>query len=310
MNKVTIYVFLILVWVGGLTSCKQSEVTDRIISMTIEPQEYFASKIGGDHFEYNVMVPGGQSPETYDPTPQDIIKASKSMAYFRIGPINFETIWMDAIQANQPQMQVFDLSENISFIKEEEHAHTHDHDQAHHHEHDHEAEEGHAHHHHPGGIDPHIWSSFEGARAISQNLLQAFIKLDVENKSFYEENYQQVLKEIDETEVEVKRLLENSSTRAFVIYHPSLSYLSQELGLEQLTIESDGKEPSPLQLKELINRAKEKQVKVVFIQQEFDRKNAEIIAAELNCPLVQINPLSHDWKEEILHTVKALAAHE
>lgn len=59
--------------------------------------------------------------------------------------------------------------------------------------------------------------------------------------------------------------------------------------------EMDGKEPSPAQLKQLVMTAKEHHTKVVFIQQEFDQKNAELIAKETGCRLVKINPLDYHW---------------
>ena len=53
--------------------------------------------------------------------------------------------------------------------------------------------------------------------------------------------------------------------------------------------------------------AKEHHTKVVFIQQEFDRKNAELIAKETGCRLVVINPLDYHWNTEMIHIAKALA---
>jgi zinc transport system substrate-binding protein len=48
-------------------------------------------------------------------------------------------------------------------------------------------------------------------------------------------------------------------------------------------------------------------VKTIFIQQEFDRKNAEIIATETGCKLTTINPLSYYWSEETIKIAKALS---
>jgi len=53
--------------------------------------------------------------------------------------------------------------------------------------------------------------------------------------------------------------------------------------------------------------AKEKGVKIVFVQQEFDQKNAESVAKEIGCRLITINPLSYDWEKEILHIAQALS---
>lgn len=92
-----------------------------------------------------------------------------------------------------------------------------------------------------------------------------------------------------------------------MIYHPSLTYFAEEFGLEQLPIEADGKEPSPKQLKELIKTARNENVKVIFVQREFDIKQAETIAKEIGITPVEIAPLSYDWGQEMIHIAKSLA---
>ena len=194
-----------------------------------------------------------------------------------------------------------------------DHEHHHDHDHEHHH-HDHDEEcscgcghdHDHHHHHHPGGVDPHTWSSISGAKVIAKNTLDAFVSLDPENKEYYQANYEQLTKEIGETEKTVSSLLHSLDNKTFIIYHPALTYLANEYGLTQLCIEMDGKEPSPAQLKELVETAREHNAKVVFIQREFDQKNAELIAKETGCRLIPINPLDYDWSKEMIHIAKSL----
>lgn len=286
IKSATVAVFLVC-----LLGCSNREGSERIISVTIEPQRYFAEKIGGDRFTIHTVVPAGQSPETYDPTPKQMIQVGKSQAYLRIGPIGFEQVWMQNIQENNSEMKVFDLSEGIELILDD---------------HEHEGDDHHHGHHH-GGIDPHIWSSVSGAKMIAWNTLNAFITLDKENTQYYWQNYNRLMEEIDETDTELQNIISPLSNRAFIIYHPALTYFAFEFKLTQLCIEMDGKEPSPAQLKELVETAREHQVKVVFIQQEFDRKNAELIAKETGCRLVTINPLSYDWSKEMIHIAKSLA---
>ena len=187
----------------------------------------------------------------------------------------------------------------MQFMKDTEEEHQHE-------GHEHEAGDGH-HHHHAGGVDPHIWSSVEGAKVIAWNTLNAFIELDKENTEYYWKNYNDLLAEIEKTEAEIRQLLDPLTDRTFIIYHPALTYFAAEFDLTQLCIEMDGKEPSPAQLKQLVMTAKEHHTKVVFIQQEFDRKNAELIAKETGCRLVVINPLDYHWNTEMIHIAKALA---
>lgn len=277
-----------------------------MISVTIEPQRYFAEQIAGDRLQIHCVVPAGQSPETYDPTPQQMVDIGESEGYLRIGHIGFELAWMEAIAKNNPDLPIFDLSQGMNLLKGEE-------EEEHHHEegeHDHEAGEHHeedGHHHHHGGIDPHLWSSIQGARVVAQNTLTALQQIDPANASLYAENYQRLVAKIDSTEAIVNELLRPLAHRAFIIYHPALTYLAAEYDLEQLCLEMDGKEPSPAQLKTLVEAAHTHNAKVVFVQQEFDKKNAELIAKETGCHLITINPLAYDWSREMIRIAKALA---
>lgn len=287
-----------------LTACVTKQANETVVTVTIEPQRYFAEKIAGDKFKINCVVPAGQSPETYDPTPQQMIQIGRSIAYLRIGPIGFEQAWMDKIRENNPKLQVFDTSEGMNLLtdtEDDDHAHehgTHDHDT-------HAGEE--AHHHHHGGVDPHIWSSIAGAKVVAWNTLNAFIELDPDDTEYFWQNYNKLVDEIDKTNTEIKQLLDPLTDRTFIIYHPALTYFANEFNLTQLCIEMDGKEPSPAQLKRLVETARANNARVVFIQQEFDQKNAELIAKETGCKLTVINPLAYDWTKEMIHIAKALA---
>lgn len=289
-------IYILLTALLLLTACGGKLADGKVVTVTIEPQRFFAEKIAGDKFAIHCVVPSGQSPETYDPTPKQMVQIGQSEAYLQIGYIGFELVWMQKIRENNPDLKIFDVSEGMKFVKETEEE-----------EHEHETDDGHHHHHHAGGIDPHIWSSIEGAKVIAWNTLNAFIELDKENTVYYWKNYNDLLAEIDKTEAVIKRLLDPLADRTFIIYHPALTYFADEFDLVQLCIEMDGKEPSPAQLKQLVTTAKEHHAAVVFIQQEFDQKNAELIAKETGCRLVKINPLDYHWNTELIQIAKALA---
>lgn len=279
-----------------LSACGGKQTDEKIVSVTIEPQRFFAEKIAGDRFKINCIVPAGQSPETYDPTPQQMIRLGKSLAYLQIGQIGFEQAWMNKIRENNPQLKIFDTSEGMNFLTDTEED-----------DHDHGEGDEHHHHHHPGGIDPHIWSSIGGAKVVAWNTLNAFIALDPDHTDYYWQNYNRLLDEIEKTGAEIKQMLDPLIARTFIIYHPALTYFAEEFDLTQLCIEMDGKEPSPAQLKKLVETARKNDAHVVFIQQEFDQKNAELIAKETGCRLTVINPLDYHWAKEMIHIAKALA---
>ncbi len=294
------FYFLVLI-TFCLFSCKGKIEKERIITVTIEPQKYFAEQLAGDLFKIVTMVPAGTSPETYDPTPVQVTDLAKSTAYFQIGKIGFEDVWMDKIKKNDPDLLIFDNGDGINYIGS---AHDHHHD----HDHDHGDHEGHHHGHaHAGGVDPHTWSSPKEALHIVENMYKAFVEIDNENEKIYTENFNRLKSEILKTDSVATELASKTSCKTFVIYHPALTYFARDYGFNQLCIEIDGKEPSPEQIRQLIEAVKSEVVKVIFIQQEFDQKNAELISKETGCKLLAINPLNYNWSEETIKIAKALA---
>lgn len=256
-----------------------------ILSVTIEPLRYFAEAIAGDKYSVISMVPKGSSPETYDPTPQQLVALGNSEAYLRIGHIGFEQTWMDRLMANAPDMKVFDTSEGIDLIYEED--------------------EQHGDHSHAGGVEPHVWTSPENARIIAGNIYKALCSLDSVNSAYYAQRLDSLNKVIINTNKEIETLLSDADT-AFMIYHPTLSYYARDYGLQQISIEKGGKEPSPSYLKELIDLCKNEDIHIIFVQPEFDVRNAEIIAGQTHTKVVSVNPLSYQWPEEMLAVARIL----
>lgn len=296
MTKLGFYFFCIsfclIFFSCGNNKNKQDE-KQPIITVTIEPQRYFLEQLVDSTFKVVTMVPPGSSPETYDPSPVQMSDLSKSAAYFAIGHIGFEVMWLDKLKTNNPNLLFFDNSKGIKLIEAED---------EHHHDH------GEENHNHAGGVDPHTWSSPKEAMTIIHNMYDALLKINPSNKDIYKNNLSKLEEKIAKTDSMITTLLSNISTKSFIIYHPALSYFARDYGLTQYCIEVGGKEPSPAQLKEMVEKARESGTKVIFIQQEFDSKNAEIIAKETGCKLVVINPLAYDWDKELINIAKALSS--
>ena len=254
----------LIIWMGMLlvgSSCSHKAEKDmpmRTISVTVEPLRYFTEVIAGDKFKVVSMVPKGSSPETYDPTPQQLVSLGGSDAY---------------------------MSESVDLIREEE--------------------PDHGDHRHEGGVEPHIWNSTQNAHIIADNIYKALCELDTVNISYYAHRRDSLHDLINQTDTQIRDLLTDAD-RSFMIYHPALSYFARDYGLHQISIEKGGKEPSPAHLKELIDTCKAENVHVIFVQPEFDRRNAEIIAEQTNTRIVPINPLSYNWVEEMLVVARTL----
>ena len=161
-------------------ACTTGNKEQKIVTVTIQPQKYFAEKIAGDRFNINCIVPPGSNPEAYDPSPSHLVHLGKSIAYFKIGHIGFELAWMDKFEQNNPNMKIFDTSEGIDILSG-----THEHNDAD------------VHHHH-FDADPHTWSSPKNVRIIAQNMYEAFVSIDPDGEKVFRKNYEELLDEINQ----------------------------------------------------------------------------------------------------------------
>ena len=272
-----------------LASCfsETKKSKNNIIFVSILPLKYFADKIVDSIFKVEVTVPPGVGPETYSPTPKQMMLLSEAKAYFSIGYLGFEQAFLENFQSTNPNLQVIVTSKNIDLIKEKEQ---------------------HSDHSHLQGVDPHIWSSPKTARILAQNIFNGILQIDSENDIIYRTNFTNLLSEIDRIDSIVTALLAETKMRKFIIFHPALGYFARDYGFEQLSIEFEGKVPSPKHLETVIETAKTEGIKSVLIQKEFDKENAEIIAKETGCKIIQIDPLAYNWPEQMIEIAKKLAS--
>ena len=272
---------------------KRSENIDdkTILTVTIDPQRYFIEQIAGDNFTINTLVPPGTSPETYEPAPSVMVDMNKSPLYFMIGDLGFEKVWSKRLADNNPRIKIVDCSQSIELIEDVEHNHTDD--------------QGYSHSH--GGMDPHTWSSPAAVKGLTKNMLNSIIEFDPENEETYLINYSNFINRIDSIDSIIKELLTDIPTRSFIVFHPSLGYFANQYNLNQYSIEFEGKNPSPAQIKMLIDNAGKENIKTVFIQRGFDEKNAEVVAKEIGADVFEINPLSYEWDTELIKIAKILS---
>jgi len=294
LNKISamkIRNYLIIVFLGLFLGCSTHTNNKKpTVTVSILPQQYFVEKIAGDYFAINVMIPPGASPVTYEPTPKQMQELNASAVYFRIGHIEFEKSWMKRIKNIHPELEVVDLSENAHLIEPERK--------------DHESHLHNIHHHH--GIDPHIWVSPKEVKKQAELIYQYFIQNYPHQDTLFTANYQQFLQEIDRLDQYATQRLEPFKGEKFLIFHPALSYLARDYGLEQVSIEIDGKEPTPANMQEVIRIARSENINIIFVQKQFSKHNAEVIADEINGTVVQINPLDYQWEKSMRFIIDKL----
>ena len=275
-KRLLIYVMAISV-VFLMSGCKQGSHQKRHISVSIMPLKYFVDRLTDKSVHVNVMLPSGTDHETYSPTPRQLKKLSNSRLYVKIGYLGYEQAWAHLLEELNPEMQILNLSNGIELI--------------------HSESVKHGDHSHEGGIDPHIWMSPRTMKKLVPKIRDAIIANFPELKEKVEKNYIDLDNELELLHLRYALLMHATHKKKFIIFHPALTYLAKDYELEQISIEFEGKEPTPARLAEIIKRSKQENINLIFVQAEYDVSNAEQIAKETGAKIIQINPMEYNWMD-------------
>ena len=271
----------------SIQACKEKSGNKQTVSVSILPQKYLVEKIAGDYLQVNVMIPPGMSPETCDLSTEQLKKLYDSDICFTIGHLPFELTHLAPVVKQRKDIRIINHSEGIKLFS---------------------GSCGHQHHngHEHSGVDPHIWSSPRYVAQMAQQIFKALSEQYPTQKEKFEEGYKTLSKEIETVKEKADSALNEKRGSMFLIYHPALTYLADDYGLQQVAIENEGKEPNPAHLKHIIDLAKEKNIRIIFIQSQFDKNNALSVAKEIGGEVIPIDPLAENWTEEINKLIKVL----
>ena len=286
-----IFILFILLAAASVVSCKHKPAESTKIQLTVSiiPQKYLAEFIAGDKFDVQAMLPPGSNHETYEPAPRDMEKISKSKLYLALGSLDFELTWLDRLKASNPEMKVINTSEGIKMLG----GHIHEGENK-------SLQKGH-------GIDPHTWLSPACMKIQAANICKALSAIDEANSTYYQKNLAKFINLADSVDRVIRENLKGGKNEFIIIFHPALAYFCRDYGLTQISIEQDGKEPSPAYMAELVEIAKKKGIKSIFISKEFDTRNAEAIAHEIDGHVVAFDIMSENWPKNLIQLARLIA---
>jgi len=284
MKKIFIILSLI-VSIGFLYSCTDTESDGIKVAVSIVPQAAFVEEVGGDLVDVVTVIPIGFSPENYEPSARQIVDVNNAEIYFSLGvPAESANIIPELNDLNIVHLEdrVADVYEDRYFGDEEAH--------------DEEEEEAHDDHDHSHfGRDPHIWLSIKRVKVMVEVIEEELSKIDPDNADVYQANANIYIAELDALETEIEGMFEDKTMRTFIVYHPSYGYFADDYGLEMMALEEDGKEPSFAHLQELITFARDNNIDRIFHQAEIDSEQVETFKNDINGISVELNPLSYDY---------------
>ena len=272
----------------GIAACSKSSVGgDRIgVVVSVMPLAEFVEAVGGDKVSVSVMVPPGASPHAYEPTPSQLVNVSNAEMFVKAGSgVEFELVWMDKIIETNRDILVVDSSKGIELIQFAEEDEEHEH----------------------SGLDPHIWTSPINAVRMVINIYEALAQVDPNNKSYYENNRDLYIEELEALDTGIRDQLAKSGVEEFIVFHPAWGYFARDYGLKEIPIEVEGKEPSAENIARLIEEAQEKDIEVIFVEPQFNPQSAQVIANAIGGVVVSIDPLARDYAGNLRNVAGKLA---
>lgn len=250
--------------------------------VSVAPHKFFVEKIAGETVKVELMVPAGASSHTFEPSPKQMLNAGRAEIWFQIGE-GFEPKATAALKSHHPKMTFIDLRLNLDLI------------------YDSACGKGHCHHctHHVHAdcSDPHFWLSARQAKIQAKTIADALSKQYPNNSELYKERLKAFSQELDTLDQEITKQLSSLKNRTIMVSHPAYAYYVRDYNLNQLSIEFEGKDPSPKQLTTTLSNARKADIKTIFIQPQYNNKGARLIAKEINAKVVTIDPYAENYLE-------------
>lgn len=259
------------------------------------PMYDFATKVGGDKVEVTNMVPAGTEPHDWEPAATDVknLEEADVFIYNGAGMEHWTEDVMGAL--DNKELKVVEASRGLTLLegKEEDEEETEDSSS------DSDASDEST----DSEItyDPHVWLDPLNAKAEMENIKNAFVEADPDNKDYYEQNYETYAEKFDQLDKEYKDGLADTKSKDLITSHEAFGYLCQAYGLNQVGIEglSPDSEPDASRMNEIIKFAKENNVKTIFFEELVSPKVSETIADEIGAKTAVLNPLEGLTDDEI-----------
>ena len=266
---------------SGITFFAGAQAKPTVV-VSVAPQATFVQEVTGDLVNVVTMLPPGANHETYSPPPQDMEQFSRASLYLAIGlPAERSGIMPKAADLNR-ELKVVDVQNEVakSFAPR---------------------------YFAPDDQDPHIWLSPKRAALMVRLTATELSALDPANKSTYESNAERYIAQIEATDREARDSFNGLQNRTFIVYHPAFGYFADDYSLTMVALEEEGKEADPRHMREMIDMAREKGIKIIFYQEDIDGRQSRTFAEELGGRAEKVSPMAADYVNNIRLMARTIA---
>lgn len=253
------------------------------VIVSVAPHRYLVERIAGDTVQVDLLVPTGASAHTYEPTPKQVLANTQAALWFRMGE-GFEARVLRTLQQYNPKLIVVDLRNGVDIICADGTHHT-------------------CCSCHGNSEDLHFWLSARQAQIQAQTIANALTNLLPENTERYQTALSSLLQELKDTDEALTKQLAPVQQRIMMVSHPAYAYFCRDYNFRQLSIEVEGKDPTPQTMNKLLQQARNLHIDRIYAQLQYSTKGAQLFAKQLGAQLVILDP----YAENIIDTLHTIA---
>jgi zinc transport system substrate-binding protein len=247
------------------------------------PQYDFVKNIIKDKGNVTMLLKIGAEAHSYEPTPKDLIAIENSDLFVFNGGENDE--WIENfLKDNLDKLNTFAFTREVSLRDEEEVEGMQP--EADEKEHEHEDGEEHE-------FDEHVWTSPKNDVVILNKLCQAIVKLDPENKEFYEKNAAEYISRFNGLDKKYSEIISGSKNKTLIFGDRfPLLYFVKDYGLNYYAAFkgcSNETEVSASTIKFLIDKAEQLKSPVIFKIELSSDNIASTIAESVGAKVMTFN---------------------
>lgn len=268
-NILSFFALGILVLVGW----QQSEAKVKVVASTSD-LAYFASEIGGDLVETDVIAHPTADVHFVETRPSYMIKVRKADVVLKVG-LELDQ-WIDQIigGSHNSHLIIADCSKYIEPLEVPTF----------------KVDARYGDIHRFG--NPHYWTTPDNVKPITDVIVEALVKDDPTNADTYRQRQEQFLVKLQSDLDGLKPMMEKLRGVEVVTYHNSWPYFNAFTGLEAAGFVEPypGVPPSPGHVKELTAMMEQRGVHVIGVEPYFDQRVPRKIADETGARVVTLYP--------------------
>ena len=246
-------------------SCTPSSDAPRkfVVATSVYPVYDIIKHIAGD-VDALYAVPVGANPHTYEPLPSNVKRLRDVRVFIGVHP-EFDG-WLEAYLPETCQ--------KVYLQAGDEEAHKHSVDHAH-------------------DENPHIWLSVRNAQDFTRHIAAICENALPERRTTVRANLERYLGELDALDDQLALLFRRVRNRAIIQWHPAWDRFAHDYGLEIVgTVEhGHGDTPSVKAFKELVERSKNRNVRVIVIGLNVESKAVSSLAQETGASVIRLDTI-------------------